>query len=202
MAMWPEIVTAIATSILALGVLVALYQIAADQEQCRREKIIDLMQFWVETVSKDSLIKPVVALVSKLDKETCEVIYRGGEFRVADNHFDTAQEIATQLGIELTRGAADFFIPSAMSHALCSKVSVALNALETVAAAWRTGVADRDLLIEEFFRLFRPRGDGGYLSNYREVLGVYPSIRLVEREMQRRAESPQRQAIANFFRLK
>jgi len=197
--MWTDYVIVAATSATALGVLVAVYQIMVEHEHRRRKVLLDLMQFWVNAISKDSPIGPIVAFVDQLDQASCEKIQRGEQFEVADIHFDVAQEVAEQLGLTLSKEGTSFSVPRVMSQLLNSKLTLGLNALEVVATAWRTGVVDREMLIEEFIVLFKPRGDKKFLFHFREALGLYPSIRLLEQEIEVQSSAKPRRSIAKLF---
>jgi hypothetical protein len=55
-----------------------------------------------------------------------------------------------------------------------------LNALETVASAWRYNIADRDIIEEEFGSILSPEKGVFDFRGFRLTSGIYPSLSALE----------------------
>ena len=179
-----------ATFLAQLGLLgtvvVAVRQLRADHLRSRRERTLEIMQFW--TTNMVTYAREVYAtrqIISTLEKRQCEDLWGANELRIS-NRFQTQIMNALKVKEEELKIEDSFIVlPSASALRLREITAFYLNLLETVFFAWRNNVGDRAMIADEFGPLLAPHGGGYPLEEITCASGVYPSIRQYIFERQR-----------------
>jgi len=195
-----EWITAVATALTTLSVLIIWRQVRADHERSRREKALELMEFW--TTHTDYMSPFFVfgrQIVQSLTREQCELLFQREPFAVdrkIEHLVDAFRaDFAHRLRTATTRSRAnaskddnekEILLTKTESAALRMIAITFLNMLEVVATAWRHNIADRGILEEEFADIISPRTNRFALDTFRAVTGIYPSISMMEHQLQQR----------------
>lgn len=213
--MEPQWVIAVASSAAALGVLGVIYQtrtaiqqlntsiqsLSADHERSRRERAIELLRHWDSNLTLSGAVARKFA--ESLDFEASKCLFQQKPFTIKNTHFGLfvgclSPASAKQRGDEKPEG--DIEVTERESSEIRWAVLSYLNHLETVLAAVRHNVADKDMLYEQFTYLVSP-SDGHYLlEDFRRAAGggaTYPSIEAFADELkQKHQAAPGKQPVA------
>lgn len=158
-----------------IGIGLALYRIIimrrtffSDHDRSRRTKAVDLIQFWSGKLTKQSSIAR--KLVESFSEDQCKSLADQKEFQIPINKKDLIKEIITDIKID--KGQNDIKLNEAQSSVLRWEVVNYLNQLESVLAAWRHNVADREIIEEEFKYLYDPKQNHTVTEKFRNALGT------------------------------
>ena len=160
-------------------IVVAFRQMKADHERSRRERVLDLMQFWTSSIVPHA--KRVYAardLVAQLEHKQCEALWRAEDLKLDSKH---ELHLLLTLGIsegdlKKTSDGEFLVIPKEKTLQIREVLAFYMNCLEVVFCAWRHNIGDSAFLSEEFGALLATP-DGRYpLDEIRSATGKYPSI--------------------------
>lgn len=167
-----------AQATLLVTIIVGVKQLRADHTRSRRERTLEVMEFWSSrTIDYASELFSVRHIVCHLEKRQCEDLWRAEPLRVNVKH-----KIHILRALKIAEGnliieGSDILLPPELTLRLREITAYYLNILETVFFAWRHHIADRKLIAEEFGALIAPP-DGSYpLEEMTCATGKYPSIR-------------------------
>jgi len=150
-------------------------QISDGHDEHRREKTVDIMFTWCESLMRDTALAEQVT--RKFSTEQCRCLYEQRPFNVTQEiktalckfcPFPDSECSDCTLKNETT---VDGKIHTELRH----HVMMYLNTLETIMVAWQLAVVDRKT-IEEQFHFLVAEGKGEALHNLRTVAGGYPAI--------------------------
>jgi hypothetical protein len=174
-------------------------QVESDHERSRKELTISLMEKWATNpLFLSPLFRTGSLIVHELNPQEVECIRNRKSFEIDEIHFTLVQLFRAEI-IALYPELKSHFQSEVVNHKirLSEHESYMLNAvalrylnqLETVAAAWRLGIADRESIELEFDRIVEPKNNRFNLENYRLATDVYPSIQaLAEKIKQNRRQ--------------
>jgi hypothetical protein len=158
-----------------IGIGLALYRVIimrrtffSDHDRSRRTKAVDLIQFWSSKLTKQSSIAR--KLVESFSEEQCKSLAQQKEFQIDINKKDLIKEIITDIVIDGNQTSIK--LNEAQSSLLRWEVVNYLNQLESVLAAWRHHVADREIIEEEFKYLYDPRQNHTGVEKFRKAFGT------------------------------
>jgi hypothetical protein len=167
-------------------VIVAIRQLRADHMRSRRERTLEIMQFWTKNmVTYAREVYAVRQIISNLEKRQCEDLWRAGEMRIAKKYQTQVLNALKMTPEELKFENSYILLPSTSTLRIREITAFYLNLLETVFFAWRNSVGDRAMIKDEFGPLLAPPGGGYPLEEITCASGVYPSIRQYIFEQQR-----------------
>lgn len=176
---WGTWASVLAQAVLATAIIITIRQIRADHSRSRRERSIDLMQFWTSTIVPHAQkVYAVRDVVESLESRQCEALWKAEELRL-----DTKHKIHLLLALGLNE--TDLKLSSGNDYVVisCEKtlrlretLAFYMNCLEVVFCAWRHNIADSEFLAEEFGPLLAPLGGGYPMELMRNATGIYPSI--------------------------
>ena len=189
----PDWIAAIASVLAALSIIFVAWQtfiirrqIADDHERSRREKAVDLLYRWSNSLQRES--SSARRFVEALDEIQTRQLYNQKSMSV---HKDLAPYVAACLRntgfipkphengtLRLDEGAVSIIRWYAIGY---------LNALESVMIAWYHNVADRDIISEQFNYLVDPKAGHHALDKLRKVAGgasAYPALEAFVRAYQ------------------
>lgn len=151
-------------------------QIVENHEESRREKTVELMSMWCNSVKKDTCIAEQVA--RKLNSEQCNSLYRHSSFRVSE---ELKKEICKFCPLsadkcaECTLHGEGLEVDGKILTELRWHVITYLNTLETLVLSWHLGIVDKET-IEEQFQFLNDPVKGSTLFEFRRTAGGYPII--------------------------
>ena len=183
-------VAAIASCISAAGVFFLWKQIRADHERARREKAIELMQFYVtSTASYDGVCGGLLRQFAReLDKNQCELLVNCQPMRIDGKYSELLRPVFNSLTGDSTlpEQGSELVLSVTQVTILRQQIYQYLNLLETISAAWRYNIVDRDIIEDEFLNVvFQRRGIFDY-RDLRYLSGAFPSITALSRALERR----------------
>lgn len=174
-------VATIVQAIAALGIAIQIYQakgqIKADHERSRREKSIDILISWSNSLTKENSITRKI--LDNLSEDQCKNVLQQEEFKIHKKHEPLLQQL---FGQDLDSAVDDFItIKPQQSAALRWNAITYLNSLEFTFVAWQYSVIDRKIIEDEFQYLFNPDNGSEVLKNFRKASGgsgVFPAIEI------------------------
>ncbi len=178
----PNWIVATASSISAVGVYVIYKQLKADHERSRREKAVELIQTWaIQLNKKASLARK---LVENLNQEQVRAIYDQEQINLDKKHLEMTKGCLTENfylnrhGVSLG-GDESFTLQASDSSEIRWLIVSYLNLLESILVAWHNGIADEEIIENQFQYLVVPEKGQLILEEFRNAAGgtnVYPSI--------------------------
>ncbi len=193
--MTPEWISAISSFITALGVIFVALQVkfaadqlkhsqrelAADHERSRREHAIDVVRRWSDSLDKS--LPAARAFIQELSLEQCKCLVLREPFDVSSRH----KLLLTHALHEILDSEDDLNIKDDKIHLnqkhLSQLLALAikhLNGLEVALLSWLNGVADREIIEEQFKYLVRLDDEGHFvLGNLRKAMAgkaSFPAI--------------------------
>lgn len=179
-------ISAIASSITALGIVFLWYQIFVmkknidiDNEKSRREYAVNLILEWSKSLKRYSSISR--KLVETFNEEQARKLWKSESFYVELDKKDLVEaSLATcddkeQLKLENEK----IILTNKQSAFLRWTIICYLNFLESILIAKRHGIADKEIIKEEFRYLVKPQEGHSILKNFRKACGgnvSYPAI--------------------------
>lgn len=210
MAVNPAWVSAIADSVIAIGVIFAWLQlrdshdeiktargvletarqtlesqrnqIVDDHERSRREGAVQYVLVWTNSVTR--AFSSASTLIEKLDFATCQKIVSRQSIRIHKEHVDLLiPSFPPETKFE---EAGDAFILTVQQTAEFRALVVKyLNLLETIMCAWWFSSVDKKIIEMEFQYLMEPTQGRNILRDFRQAIGdsSYPAIQAFEQHM-------------------
>lgn len=151
-------------------------QIKDSHDEHRREKTVDTMFTWCESLLRDTALAEQVT--RKLSTEQCQCLYEQRPFNVTPEVKSSLCKFCPFPDAECEKCSLkeDSTLVDGKIHTeLRHHVMKYLNTLETIMVAWQLGIIDRKT-IEEQFKFLIADGKGEALHNLRDVAGGYPAI--------------------------
>jgi len=178
-------VSAIAACFNTVGIGALVWQIQvmrrqtnADHARCRREKAIELLEQWTRSISRATTAARRFA--EKLDANQSKSLWNQETFTVLAAHRDLIVSSLTDAALvaELQEKGDELVIPQRVATAIRWQVVVYLNQLETVFTAVRHGVADEQIIQEQFGYIVDPKRGECVVERFRQAAGTqnYPAI--------------------------
>ena len=173
--------TLLSASIAAIGVLFVKRQLAADHERSRREGALREMRVFIDFCKSEKVMSPIVRMMDAFEVPQYRCIHRHKPFKATNEIEAEARLVAAEWGLPESDWpkAVDgnqLEFTAEYSGRLRSVWSIYMNTLESIAAAWRSGVVDREMIEEEFRMIFIYEGKRSLTKGWQEVMGGYPSI--------------------------
>lgn len=171
-------ISAIASSITALSVLILWWQIKLDHERSRREKSIELMTLWNEAQFKGVPSRQAsVKLVEIFNEPSCAKLWNAEEVSIDVEHLHLVEQCNASLGgkYKLSKNEEKVIMPASMSSEIRPLISHYLNSVEVVATSWRHHTVDREIIEDEFVFIFSKSKNPFPFSSFRKITGVFPS---------------------------
>ena len=161
------------------AIIVAWRQLKADHDRSRRERTLDLMQFWTSSIVPHA--KKVYAtrdLIAQLELRQCEALWKAEDLKLDSKH---KLHLLLALGIseddlKATTDGEFLIIHKEKTLQLRETMSFYMNCLEVVFCAWRHNIADPEFIAEEFGPLLATASGAYPLDQIRCATGKYPSI--------------------------
>lgn len=177
-----------------LNVILVWVQIRVMQADARRVRATDMMKSFVERVDVATSLT-VRDFAENLDLEQCRALWERRSFNVSSNLRDPLIDALRALGSDaqeyIATETADICIGRQEANQLRGYLLGYLNLLEMVATAWRHGVADREILVEEFKTVVHRSNGKFVLEDFRCSTGIYPSLQLFVEAIQKEIDSPE-----------
>lgn len=179
-----SIVTAIA-SIAISFLLLMLYLRIYKHSRC--SKAVEMMQFFIQE-SKPMLDSGIQYFGEKLNKEQSEAIQQGHSLRLNEDLEPLVRRCLcdSDSALDIKRSNGSIEVPAEVAKKLRVQLSRYLNLLEIVATTWRHGIADREIIEEEFKSIISKNTHTFVMEDFRKATGIYPSIREMCDEMERK----------------
>lgn len=161
-------------------------QIRIDNDRARREKAVELMKYYTERFEVFGTSYLIRYMVSQLPRSDCEKLFRGQSLVVSEQFaVDVERFMFSQFGATESIDKTDAHtvkLTERQVSAISRATMYYLNILETIASAWRHNIADRDILDEEFRTVF-VKNNQFPLEEFRNVTGIFPSVKIFARHL-------------------
>jgi len=205
-------VIAVASSIGALGILGVFYQsytafsqlkitakqldtsikdLKADHERSRREKAIDLLAHWDRNIKLSGALSRKFA--ETLSFEQSKSLFKQQSFEVDPTHAELFLGSLSNISSKNRDIPTEKFkVSERESSEIRWGVISYLNHLETILAAVRHNIADKDMIYEQFTYLVAPTEGHYVLEHFRKAAGgsdSYPSIEEFATELKNKHET-------------
>jgi hypothetical protein len=187
-----SIAAAGAATIAAFQIFVLRTQLRSDHERSRREKAVELMQFFVTTAEVQNVATlDIRRFAESLNKAQSQLLCEGKTFEV-----DVASKsLLPHDLIQQQDNNGRVQVDESACRAIKIQLMKYLNILETVATAWRHNIADREIIEEEFKSIVSVKTNAFVLEEFRLATGIYPSIAefteaIKKNQNQRMSKSP------------
>jgi hypothetical protein len=183
----------------ALGIIIIWWQLWADHERSRRAKAVELMDIFTQRINDLSPgVRFVRKLLENLDERQCESLWDLEVFKIEAKHkhlvIGCLQEEIKNLKIEEVDGM--IHLNQEQVSMLRTMTATYLNILETICAAWRHNVADREIVEDEFGLLIMPKPDHFPLERLRVITGKYPSVKSFSEAIRKNKKMLEKRRIA------
>jgi hypothetical protein len=188
----PEWISAISNAITAAGIAWAIYEFRNDHERSRREKAIDLLVHFdnsLELATSSSR-----KLIEKLSDAQNKAIFNHESLKI-DIKLKSLTEAALNEKIKHKQGARSIELNPTQSSKLRWLAIKYLNLLETVLVAWHNGIADREIILTQLKYIYDPKESSMAMNSLREIAGgkdSYPSIQAFIEFLKKEHESPKK----------
>jgi hypothetical protein len=161
------------------AIYIAYRQLKADHARSRRERTLDLMQFWTSSIVPHAKkVYAVRDLVAQLESRQCEALWKAEDIKLDAKH---KIHLLNALGVDeaalqKTADGEFLIIPREKTLHLREILSFYMNCLEVVFCAWRHNIADSEFIAEEFGALLATPSGSYPLDQIRSATGKYPSV--------------------------
>lgn len=172
-------VSAIATSVTAVAIIIIWWQFKADHERSRREGAIAMMSMWAIRISEmPSGSRFTLSILKKLNEGQCASLSIQEPFAIdAKCEYLVAGVLQDQPNKQPLNKENDMILLDQHQVSIIRSFAIAyLNLLEVIFGAWRHNTADRDIICDEFGPIVTPQKDHFPLDKFRIATGRYPSI--------------------------
>jgi hypothetical protein len=163
-------------------------QITSDHDRSRRERAADLMECWV--TSQDPTNREVVfglQLLQTLTHEQSVALWNRQQFQIDPKYQNVLDSYRASSILPCRKGTQTAPAKASRENQLMLRETEVLmlrrlaismlNKLELIASEWHNNIADREIIEAEFIKVFSPEEGHYYMDKFREVSGIYPSIR-------------------------
>lgn len=202
----PEWISAIASLITALGVVFVAFQakfaadqlkhsqkeLAADHERSRREHSIEVVRRWSDSL--DKALPAARKFIQELTLEQCKCLISREPFYIPAKH----KSLLTHALHEILDNENDLIIENDQillnqNHLsqLLALVIKHLNALEVALLSWHNGVADNEIIEEQFQYLVCHNDDHFVLGNLRKAMAdkaTFPALEAFIRHLKEKRD--------------
>ena len=182
---WAIIVGSIAIFGVAIQVFLGYKQLKSDHERSRREKAVDLLRDWSNTVKAEQTWAR--KLVEKFDSEQCRALWNQEIFEIPEkqeNHlaqfFDVDKNQKTHGVIKLTEKQVVTLRWYVISY---------MNLMESILVAWQYSIVSREIIEHQFSFLFSPEKGHSALHTLRVAAGgekSYPATEIFTNHLERK----------------
>lgn len=181
-----SLITSLGVGLIAWQTLVSIKQlkvlkkqITSDHERSRRQRAIDVLEKWANTL--DRARPSARTIIEGLSIEECRLLKDKKPISIPDSKLYFLENALQDLQNKN-------FIPGADKKILLDEKQVAhlyylaishLNSLEIALQSWLSGVADKNILESELKYLVKPDNGQYVMANFREIMGggsAYPAI--------------------------
>ncbi|WP_157064280.1 hypothetical protein [Methylobacterium tarhaniae] len=166
----------------------------ADHERSRRSLAISICMDWSRFV--DAEITAVTRLIEEFDEEQCRSIRSLGELRVNRKHAQLLstifQKSAPDMKFDSEHLTGTDFVISGKNILFLRNAAIRyLNMLESSLAAWHYGVADEDIIVDQFQYLLDRSRNKTAIEKYRKTEGdvYFPAITAFMQKIQPKLSS-------------
>ncbi len=153
-------------------------QIRADHERSRKEKAQKLCLTWSLELEQHS--RSAVALVANLDHQACLDIIEEKPIKISGRWKNNLLSCLVDFCDEdsLKKDGNYFLLEESHSARIRYLVVKVLNILESILVSWKHGIADEQIIEEEFSTIVRPKEHTYIVETFRVSLGkrVHPAI--------------------------
>lgn len=181
----------LSSAIAVITAWIALNQIRVDHKRSRKQKSLDLMESWLSKRSVNDLnVVFAHRLLCTFGPQQCKMLVRNTN---SDKHdvisIDPAhartlgnfRQVFCHSAGDLCDGkkscSKDLHLTDCEMIFLRSPATKIANELEIVATAWHSGVADKEMLEEEFKDMFVGSERAKFLENFVDATSIYPSVK-------------------------
>ena len=176
--MWISILTMIISiTAIIISAITAWYTIRKDHERSRREKALELVMQWSINLSSNRKSSLARKYVEKFDEKQARSLINQEEIAFNENETELCSKIRKLLSINMEIGK-DYERKLTMeeSSELRWIIICYLNMLESVLSASFHGVADNEIIRQQFQYLYNPANGDYVLEKIRKVCpGCYPA---------------------------
>ena len=204
--MTPEWISAIASLITALGVVFVAFQVkyaadqlkhsqkelAADHERSRREHAIDVVRRWSDSL--DKALPAARKFIQELTLEQCKCLISREPFYVSAKNKSLLTHALHEIldnEDDLTIQDNQILLDQKHLSQLLALVIKHLNALEVALLSWYNGVADKEIIEEQFQYLVCYDDDHFVLGNLRGAMAdkaTFPALEAFIRHLKEKRE--------------
>lgn len=170
------------------SLLLVFHQLRCDHEKARREKTVELLLAWSNSLTRET--HTIKKVVEKFNEEQCRKLFAEEEFEmdcqqyteIVESLTDKPKEKEEKCGdCEGTKGECNRLLTLNKRYIKKLRYSVIsyLNTLEAILVSWQYSIVDRDIIEQQFSFLVNPRDGNTVLENFRKVVGseeCYPAI--------------------------
>ena len=174
-----NVATSIASIVSAGGIFLLWRQISAEHERGRREKAIEIMNFFTSTSPVEEMGLSRL-LINELDKKQSELLFNMQAIEIDSKYAELLGVILSKYAgskIEFEKNEGLIVLRSTEVVLLRAIVLSFLNSFECMASAWRHNIADKEILEEEFRSIVIPRNGRVIYEDFIITAGAYPSLR-------------------------
>jgi hypothetical protein len=155
-------------------------QLANDNERPRREKAVDLIMAWSQSLQRET--RSAELLVSKFNEDQAHNLFYERSVEI-DNNPENERLLITCLGsmtgIQKNQATNKLILEPSSASSIRWQVLTYLNTLEAILAAWDNNVANREMIEKEFNYVYDPQKRYNVVKNFRDAAGgdkSYPAI--------------------------
>lgn len=182
-------VNALAIIVLAIQTILLKQQITKTHEQARRDKTIEVLQAWCESLGNVSGFTEKVE--SLLTQEQCFALYERRPFTVKGEAKRLICEFCRAERLNTCDSCSDSEL--IVENMLLSKIRWSLvsylNSTEIVALSWQQCIVDRNIIESEFDHLYNTQTGKKFLQNFRACThqgNAFPAIEELCEEIKRK----------------
>lgn len=176
--MWISVMTIlISITAIIISAVTALYTIRKDHERSRREKALELVMQWSTNLSNNRKSSLARKYVEKFDEKQARSLINQEEIVFNENETELCSKIRKLLSVnpEVSK-EYERKLTVEESSELRWIIICYLNMLESVLSASHHGVADIDIIREQFQYLYNPANGDYVLEKIRKACpGCYPA---------------------------
>ncbi len=183
--MWNTIfsaVTAVATLLIIVEIMISLKQKRDLHDEQRRQKTVEIMMEWSKSLLKETSFAE--KLVEGFNEEQCRALCKQIPFKVDKKTKEDFCKICPDSDCAMCNDCkksteSTYTIDGKQLSELRWYIVTYLNLLETVLVAWKQNVVDREIIEHEFSYLYDESKGWDVLSGFRNAAGgkkVYPVI--------------------------
>lgn len=165
----PEWISAIASSLSLIAIIALVWQVKVNHDKGRREKAIQIMKDWGKVVTPDLFRYSRLMFQLRSEDEVSKVAH--GQSLTLDKEVVSKYlpELVTQEILE-DKSIDKITLPVELVVSIRYTMVSMLNAIETIAIAYKHEVADQEMIKEVFFGFLIT---SGYLANCKDFISNF-----------------------------